>query len=96
MHPLKVSRDNIVELTDLPNIGPAMASDLQQLGIFTPEQLKGRSPYTMFDELCTISGKRHDPCVIDVFLSITDFMNGGEPKAWWHYTAQRKAILGER
>ena len=35
----------------------------------------------------------HDPCVIDVFLSIVDFINGGEPQDWWKFTAQRKAYL---
>jgi hypothetical protein len=30
--------------------------------------------------------------VIDVFLSITRFMEGDEARPWWHYTAQRKAI----
>ncbi|MBU0632533.1 helix-hairpin-helix domain-containing protein [bacterium] len=23
-------------------------------------------------------------------MSITDFMNGGEPKVWWAYTKERK------
>jgi hypothetical protein len=32
----------------------------------------------------------HDPCVIDVFMSITSFMSGEEPRAWWHFTAERK------
>jgi len=25
-----------------------------------------------------------------MFLSIVDFMNGGEAKPWWKYTAKRK------
>ncbi len=90
MHPNKVKREKVKTLTDLPNIGPAMARDLQLLGISEPDQLLGRSAYDMYNQLCKISGHRHDPCVIDVFLSITDFTNGGEPRPWWKYTQQRK------
>jgi hypothetical protein len=63
---------------------------LKRIGIDKPEKLKGKSAYTMYDDLCRVTGQRHDPCVIDVFLSITDFMNGEDPREWWKYTEQRK------
>lgn len=92
MNPTKVVRDRIRTLTDLPNVGPAVAADLRRLGIDSPEQLKGRDAFALYDQLCAITGRRQDPCVIDVFLSITRFMEGDEARPWWHYTAQRKAI----
>ena len=93
MNPVKVKRDCVKRLTDLPNIGKAMADDLRTIGIIKPEQLKGRSPYEMYEELCSKTGSRHDPCVIDVFLSITRFMEGDNPRPWWEYTAERKRTL---
>jgi hypothetical protein len=33
MHPDKVRREQISQLTDLPNIGPSLAGDLRLLGI---------------------------------------------------------------
>lgn len=93
MNPVKVKRDCVKELTDLPNISKAMADDLRTIGIIRPEQLKGRSPYDMYEELCSKTGSRHDPCVIDVFLSITRFMEGDNPRPWWEYTAERKRSL---
>lgn len=90
MNPNKVKRDNIHELTDLPNIGKSIAEDLKRINIDKPEKLKGKSAYEMYDDLCRVTGQKHDPCVIDVFLSVTDFMNGGEPKEWWKYTEKRK------
>jgi hypothetical protein len=96
MNPDKVKRGKIVSLTDLPNIGPAIARDLQLLGIHEPGQLKGKSAYDMYDQLCAISGHKHNPCVLDVFLSITDFMNGGKAKVWWKYTQQRKAFFNRQ
>lgn len=93
MNPSKVAREKMSKLTDLPNIGKAGAADLELLGIGKPDNLKGQDPYEMYERLCTITGKRHDPCVIDVFISITRFMNGDEPKSWWEYTQERKHHL---
>ena len=93
MNPKKVKRSHLTKLTDLPNIGKAVEADLIRLGIQMPHDLLGRAPYQMYDDLCRITGQKHDPCVIDVFLSIVDFINGGEPQDWWKFTAQRKAYL---
>jgi hypothetical protein len=41
-----------------------------------------------------VTGKRHDPCVLDTFMAATDFMGGAEPRPWWAYTAQRKTQFG--
>ena len=90
MNPHKVVRQNLRKLTDLPNIGSAGARDLQRLGIERPEQLKGKSPFTIYRQLCELTGSRQDPCVLDVFISVTRFMAGEPPQAWWNYTAERK------
>jgi hypothetical protein len=91
MHPDKVCREQLALLTDLPNVGPATARDLRLLGIHEPFQLRGQCPYTLFERLCTLTGTRVDPCVIDVFISITRFMDGERPRPWWFYTPERKA-----
>ena len=93
MNPTKVSRDKLTALTDLPNIGKAGAEDLRLLGINEPSDLIGKCPYTMYELLCVKTAKHHDPCVIDVFISITRFMDGDEPKTWWTYTEERKRNL---
>lgn len=95
MNPSKVSRENLKKLTDLPNIGQASAKDLNLLGIYQAEQLIGKCPYEMYNSLCSLTGERHDPCVIDVFISITRFMNGEKPLSWWKYTAERKNFLNK-
>lgn len=95
MHPGKVDRTRLHALTDLPNIGPACAKDLRLLGIHTPDQLVGRDAFELFDALCSTTATRHDPCVIDVFLSVTRFMAGEAPRPWWAYTAERKQRLAQ-
>lgn len=90
MHPDKVTRAHVVKLTDLPNIGPAMAEDLRRLGIHSPDQLIGQDPYVLYDRLAELVGVRQDPCVLDVFISVTRFMAGAAPRPWWAYTDERK------
>lgn len=95
MHPDKVDRERVVRLTDLPNVGKATAGDLLLLGIQRPAQLVGQCPLDMYRRLCRITGKRQDPCVLDVFVSITGFMNGEPPQPWWAYTEARKRMLAD-
>lgn len=95
MNPRKVERSRVKLLTDLPNIGPSLADSLRLLGIHEPGQLVGRSPYEMYDRLCEKTACRQDPCVLDVFISVTRFMDGGDPQPWWSFTAERKQSLGQ-
>ncbi len=90
MNPNKVVRDQVKTLLDLPNIGKASAADLVFLDIHEPQDLIEKCPYAMYEELCIITGVRHDPCVIDVFISVTKFMSGESAKPWWFYTLERK------
>jgi hypothetical protein len=94
MNPAKVVREKVRRLTDLPNIGPAGARDLEQLGITQPSQLVGADPLHLYDALCRATGEIHDPCLLDVFMSVTHFMAGGNPQPWWHFTDERKRRYG--
>ncbi len=93
MNPIKVDRNNIHKLTDLPNIGKAAAEDLRLLGIHNPNDLIHRDAFELYHELCRLTHAQHDPCVIDVFISVIRFMQGEPARPWWSYTAERKQIL---
>jgi hypothetical protein len=86
----------LTRLEDIPNVGPAIAADFRQLGIATPAELVGRDPYELYDELCRTTGVRHDPCVLDVFISAVRYMEGAPKRPWWKYTAERKRELAAR
>lgn len=81
-------------LEQLPNIGPSMAADLRALGIARPQDLAQRDAFALYQALCSLSGKRQDPCVLDTFMAATDFMRGAAPAPWWAYTAERKRLYG--
>lgn len=81
------------QLEQIPNIGPSLAGDLRLCGVMQPAELVGRNPFELYDELCRRTGVRHDPCVLDTFMSAVRFMEGAPPHPWWHYTEERKARL---
>jgi Pathogenicity locus len=88
-------RDECETFEQLPNVGAAMASDLRALGLAHPRELAHRDPFVLYQALCAQTGKRQDPCVLDTFMAITDFMRGAAPAPWWTYTAQRKVLYGQ-
>ena len=68
----------------------------KQLGITTPDDLLGRDPYAMYDDLCRITGQRHDPCLFDTFIAAVRYMEGAPKKPWSKYTAERKREMAAR
>jgi hypothetical protein len=77
-------------LEDLPNVGPAVAADFRRLGIGTPDEIRGRDPYMLYHDLCRATHSLHDPCMLDTFIAVVRYVDGGPAKPWWHYTAERK------
>ncbi len=96
MHPTKARRETTKVLRDLPNVGPAVAKDLEKIGIEVPQQLVGADAFDLYTRLCEVTGIRQDPCMLDTLMSVVDFMNGGEAKVWWAYTEERKRLLNDR
>ncbi len=86
-------RKTVSKLEALPNLAKAISSDLRLIGISKPQDLIGKNPFDLYDELCIKKRECVDYCIIDVFMSVVDFMEGGDPKPWWKYTQKRKEIL---
>ncbi|HET9643262.1 MAG TPA: helix-hairpin-helix domain-containing protein [Burkholderiaceae bacterium] len=82
-------------LEQLPNVGPRLAASLRLIGIRHPVDLAGRDPFVLYQALCAKTGQRQDPCVLDTFMAVADFMRGAPAAPWWAYTAQRKALYGQ-
>lgn len=83
-------------LEELPNVGKAIAADLRAIGIGRPSQLRRKDPYALYDRLNRVTGLRHDPCVLDTFIAVVRFVEGGAARPWWAYTAERKRRLATR
>lgn len=87
---------DIARLDEIPNVGKATIADLRQLNIEKPSELLGQDPYRLYKELCRITGRQHDPCVIDIFIAAIRFMEGCPAKAWWNFTEERKRMLASQ
>jgi len=85
-----MTRESLKQLTDIPNVGKAMERDFILLGIERPADLIGRDSCQLYEELCRVTQVRHDPCVLDIFISVVRYMEGGPPKKWWEFTEERK------
>ena len=83
-------REAEARLRTIPNVGPAMAGDLIRLGITHPEEAAGRDPDELYRALCALDGRRHDPCVRDVFAAVVAYANGEGARPWWTFTPARK------
>lgn len=88
-----MNREQYTSLEQIPNVSPALAKDLRLIGVSHPRDLVGRNPYAMYEELCRKTRQRHDPCIIDAFISVVRFMQGDPERPWSGYTSERKRVL---
>lgn len=78
------------EFRDIPNVGPVIARDFELLGLRKPAELINKDPLILYNKMCKLSGVRQDPCVLDTYIAVVDFMNGASAKPWFFYTKSRK------
>jgi hypothetical protein len=90
------NRKTVTQLEALPNIGKAIGKDLRLIGIKQPQDLIGKNAFDLYTLLCEKKGRRIDHCVIDVFMSVIHYMEGGESLPWWSFTKKRKLILNRK
>lgn len=81
-------------LRDLRGIGKAMLADFELLGVRSVEDLKRRNPDRLYEQLCTLTNTRQDPCVLDTFrcavAQARDPHLPAEQQNWWWWSRQRK------
>jgi DNA transformation protein len=55
--------------------------------------LQEREPLAVFQDLADVMGRRHDPCVLYTLLAARAFLDKGEERPWWEFTAEGKRLL---
>lgn len=82
-------------LSDLRSVGPATVADLARLGVHSVKALAAQEPGVLYDRICALDGRRHDPCVHDVFSAAVaqarDPDLPAEQSDWWWWSRRRKA-----
>ncbi|MEV0996696.1 helix-hairpin-helix domain-containing protein [Nonomuraea sp. NPDC050202] len=82
-------------LTDLLNVGRAVAARFERIGITRVDQLDGQDPLDLYERMSAAGGKREDPCLLDTIMSAVRQAEGEPALPWWHYTAERKRLLAQ-
>ncbi|MEU4824882.1 helix-hairpin-helix domain-containing protein [Actinomadura sp. NPDC023710] len=81
------------ELSELTNVGPAVAAYFGRIGITAVAQLEGQDPVELYERMSAACGRRLDPCLLDTVMSAVDQADGKPARHWWHYTPERKRLL---
>lgn len=80
-------------LLSIPGVGPSIARDLNRLGIQEVAELRGRSPETLYADLCQQAGQHVDRCVLYVFRCAVYFASEAkhdpELLKWWNWKDAR-------
>lgn len=81
------NKENPLEV--IPGIGPSMAEDLNDLGILSVGDLRGKDPQKMYDDLNSLRGAHNDRCVLYVFRCAVYFAETPDPDPellkWWNW-----------
>ncbi len=84
---------------DLVSIGPKMERDFEMLGIRSVSHLARQDPQRMYEKMCSLTGQRQDPCVLDTYCAAVaqarDPRLPMEQCQWWYWSRRRKAGAGK-
>lgn len=77
------------ELKQIPGVGPAIEKYLNMAGIQNVEQLKGRVPEQIYDEVCIKTGMQQDRCLLYTFRCAVYYaeneQHDPEKLKWWNW-----------
>jgi hypothetical protein len=89
---VKLKMPNKSQLNDLrriPGVGPRIAEDLIGIGIRAVEDLKGKVPEELYQQLCHRVGKHVDRCMLYVFRCAVYFASHEKHNPhllkWWNW-----------
>lgn len=77
------------DLQVLPNVGPAVAGMLMRAGVEHPDDLAGWTAGQLYRRVCEVDERRRDPCLLDTFVAVMDYVGGASPRPWWYYSRLR-------
>lgn len=71
----------------IPNVGPAVAEDLVEIGIFSIEEMHGKNPDVIYAKMIKKAGTHVDRCMLYVIRSLVYMAETGRRDmkhvAWW-------------
>lgn len=80
-------------LTIIPGVGKSIAEDLNQIGIKSVNDLKGKDPEKLYRLSNQKAGTTQDRCLLYVFRCAVYFAEGGDNPdklKWWNWKDHSK------
>ncbi|MBW4623560.1 MAG: helix-hairpin-helix domain-containing protein [Cyanosarcina radialis HA8281-LM2] len=81
------------ELQQIPGVGKSIAQNLNDLGIHSIADLKGRDPEELYQKLCHQQGKPVDRCMLYVFRCAIYYASTEEREPellkWWNWKLKK-------
>ena len=77
------------DLKTIPYIGKEIKQDLCLIGIHFVEDLKGKKPEVLYEQVSKIKGYKEDRCLLYVFRMAVYYANTAKPDEdklkWWYW-----------
>jgi hypothetical protein len=83
--------DALRRLKEIPNVGPAIARRLAELGFDGAASLRGQDPDELFGRTEAASGAPEDPCLLDTYRAVIAFADTGDAGPWHAFSRERLA-----
>ena len=83
--------DALKRLQEIPNVGPAIARRLAELGFDGAAALRGQDPEELFARTEAARGAPEDPCLLDTYRAIIAFADTGDVRPWHAFSRERLA-----
>ncbi len=86
---LTPDRAALQALQEIPGIGKSLSRDLLALGIRRVDDLRGKNPRRLYEQLNALSPAVQDPCVLYTFRCAVYFATARHPRPeklrWWYW-----------
>ena len=79
----------------VPGVMAPKEGDFEMLGIRSVAHLARQDPERMYEKMCSLTGQRQDPCVLDTYCAAV--AQARDPRLpavkcqWWYWSRRRKA-----
>lgn len=84
-----MKKDSLTEFQTIPGVGIQIAKDLWDLGFRSINDLKGKNPEELYQDLCQLQGCKVDRCMLYVFRCAIYFASheSHDPHLlkWWNW-----------
>ncbi len=84
-----MKQSKLKDLEQIPGVGQRIAQHLNDIGIFSIDDLKGQKPEQLYQRLCDFKASPVDRCMLYVLRCavyyVTNTKHDGELLKWWNW-----------